>query len=161
MAMSMLSSFSSVSIIPMSFTILAFFFIISLGDLLSCFMARGVLLGLPTLMVDKVNMELVGLGVLVLLLLSLQFGQAEQFIFTKLRLVLNITKQFKHIPHIHPSVGNNLKCKYLGFTIFPTLSPKKAKPPIPALALALRPRSVVSSLCIFSVSSFIFCIFQS
>ena len=77
------SIFSSVFIIPMPFTISN----ISLGDLLSCFRPRGLLPGLTTLLVDKVDRELVGLEVKVLLLLPPRLVRlnGDEFIFTKLK----------------------------------------------------------------------------
>jgi hypothetical protein len=69
----------------MPFTILAFFSNISLGDLLSCFKPRGVLSGLITLLVDKVERELVGLEVKILLLPPSRLVRlnGEQFILIK------------------------------------------------------------------------------
>ena len=64
-------------------------FTISNMSLLSCFRSRGLLPGLTTLLVDKVDRELVGLEVKVLLLFPsrlLRFN-GEQFVFIKQRLV--------------------------------------------------------------------------
>ena len=74
-------------------------FTISNISLLSCFRPRGLLPGLTTLLVDKVDRELVGLEVKVLLLLSPRLVRlnGEEVIFIKLRLVLNIKKQFKKL----------------------------------------------------------------
>ena len=62
-------------------------FTISNISLLSCFRPRGLLPGLTTLLVDKVDRELVGLEVKVLLLLPPRLVRlnGDEFIFTKLK----------------------------------------------------------------------------
>ena len=89
MTMSMLSCSSFVSNLLMSFTILAFFSEIFLGDLFSCFRPRGVLSGLSTLLVDRVERELVGLEVKILLLLPFRLLRLDedQFILSKKRII--------------------------------------------------------------------------